>query len=281
MAGQTPERAGRRRRLFARIRTERANMTTHMIDTNFSLANKVALITGGAAGIGRAIAELFGQKGAKLVLVDKRETVSAVADEFTAKGVESLGISTDITVRANIERSVEEAIKRFGSIDILVNNAGVVLLAPAEELTDEAWDVTMAVNLKAPYMISQIVGRQMIAQRSGKIISMASQAGLVALDKHLAYCASKAAIISLTKVLAYEWGRYNINVNSISPTVVLTELGRKAWAGDVGDAFKAKIPLGRFAYPEEIAAAALFLASNASDMISGENLVIDGGYTIQ
>jgi NAD(P)-dependent dehydrogenase (short-subunit alcohol dehydrogenase family) len=252
-----------------------------MIDTNFSLANKVALITGGAAGIGRAIAELFGQKGAKLVLVDKSETVSAVANEFTANGVESLGISTDITVRANIERCVEESIKRFGSIDILVNNAGVVLLAPAEELTDEAWDITMAVNLKAPYMISQIVGRQMIAQKSGKIISMASQAGLVALDKHLAYCASKAAIISLTKVLAYEWGRYNINVNSISPTVVLTELGKKAWAGDVGEAFKAKIPLGRFAYPEEIAAAALFLASNASDMISGENLVIDGGYTIQ
>ena len=103
----------------------------------------------------------------------------------------------------------------------------------------------------------------------------------VAFDQHLAYCASKAAIISLTKVLAYEWGRYNINVNSISPTVVLTELGRKAWAGDVGEAFKAKIPIGRFAYPKEIAAAALFLVSNAADMISGENLVVDGGYTIQ
>jgi NAD(P)-dependent dehydrogenase (short-subunit alcohol dehydrogenase family) len=256
-------------------------MTAPKIDTNFSLANKVALITGGAAGIGRAIAEVFGQKGAKLVLVDKSEAVGAVADEFTAKGVEALGIATDITVRSNIEQFVEEASKRFGTIDILVNNAGVVLLAPAEDLTDEAWDVTMAVNLKAPYMISQIVGRKMIAQRSGKIISMASQAGLVALDQHLAYCASKAAIISLTKVLAYEWGRYNINVNSISPTVVLTELGKKAWAGEVGEAFKAKIPLGRFAYPEEIAAAALFLASSAADMISGENLVIDGGYTIQ
>ncbi len=256
-------------------------MTDQKIDTNFALKNKVAIITGGAAGIGRAIAELFGQKGAKLVLVDKNEAVRAVADEFAAKGIESLGIAADITNRENIEQFVEEANDRFGSIDILVNNAGVVLLAPAEELSDEAWDVTMAVNLKAPYMISQIVGRKMIAQRSGKIISMASQAGLVALDQHLAYCASKAAIISLTKVLAYEWGRYHINVNSISPTVVLTELGRKAWAGDVGEAFKAKIPVGRFAYPEEIAAAALFLASNAADMISGENLVIDGGYTIQ
>jgi NAD(P)-dependent dehydrogenase (short-subunit alcohol dehydrogenase family) len=256
-------------------------MTNHKIDPNFSLADKVAVITGGAAGIGRAIADLFGQKGAKLVLVDKSESVRDVAAEFSTNGIESLGLATDITIRANIEQFVEEASSRFGSIDILVNNAGVVLLAPAEDLTDQAWDVTMAVNLKAPYMISQVVGRKMIAQRSGKIINLASQAGLVALDQHLAYCASKAAIISLTKVLAYEWGRYQINVNSISPTVVLTELGKKAWAGEVGEAFKAKIPIGRFAYPEEIAAAALFLASNAADMISGENLVVDGGYTIQ
>ena len=256
-------------------------MTNHKIDPNFSLANKVALITGGAAGIGRAIADLFGQKGAKLVLVDKSDSVRDVASELSANGIDSLGLAADITIRTNIEQVVEEASSRFGSLDILVNNAGVVLLAPAEELTDEAWDVTMAVNLKAPYMISQIVGRKMIAQRSGKIINLASQAGLVALDQHLAYCASKAAIISLTKVLAYEWGRYKINVNSISPTVVLTELGKKAWAGEIGEAFKAKIPLGRFAYPEEIAAAALFLASDAADMISGENLVVDGGYTIQ
>jgi glycerol dehydrogenase len=201
--------------------------------------------------------------------------------EFSNNGVEALGIATDITVRENIERFVTEAGDRFGTIDILVNNAGVVLLAPAEELSDEAWDATMSVNLRAPLMISQIVGRKMIAQKAGKIINLASQAGIVALDKHLAYCASKAAIISLTKVLAFEWGRYNINVNSISPTVVLTELGKKAWAGPVGDAFKEKIPVGRFAYPEEIDAAVLFLASNAADMISGENLVIDGGYTIQ
>jgi NAD(P)-dependent dehydrogenase (short-subunit alcohol dehydrogenase family) len=256
-------------------------MTFQGIDKNFSLTNKVALITGGAAGIGRAIADLFGEKGAKLVLIDKSEAVNTVETEFSSKGVEALGIATDITVRGNVEEFVKQASDRFGTIDILVNNAGVVLLAPAETLTDEAWDITMDVNLKAPFVISQIVGRKMIEQKSGKIINLASQAGIVALDKHLAYCASKAAIISLTKVLAYEWGRYNINVNSISPTVVLTELGKKAWAGPVGDAFKEKIPIGRFAYPEEIAAAALFLASNAADMISGENLVIDGGYTIQ
>jgi NAD(P)-dependent dehydrogenase (short-subunit alcohol dehydrogenase family) len=256
-------------------------MTFQGIDKNFSLANKVALITGGAAGIGKAIAELYGEKGAKLVLVDKSEAVSDTEKELSGRGIETLGIATDITVRENIERCVAQATDRFDTIDILVNNAGVVILAPAEELTDQAWDVTMSVNLKAPFMVTQIVGRKMIGQKSGKIVNLASQAGIVALDKHLAYCASKAAIISFTKVLAYEWGRYNINVNSISPTVVLTELGKKAWAGEVGEAFKAKIPIGRFAYPEEIAAAALFLASNAADMISGENLVVDGGYTIQ
>ena len=167
------------------------------------------MITGGAAEIGRAIADLFAEKGAKLVLVDKSESVRELEVErnFSGKGTESLGLAADITIRANIEQFVEEASSRFGSgTDILVNNAGVVLLAAAEELTDQAWDVTMAANLEAPYMISHIVGRKMIAQRSGKIVNSGVQAGLVALDQHLAYCASKAAIISLTKVLAYEWG---------------------------------------------------------------------------
>ena len=140
----------------------------------------------------------------------------------------------------------------------------------------------MAVNLKAVYLLSQVVGRRMIARgEGGKIVNLASQAGLIALDRHLAYCASKAGVISLTKVLALEWGKHGINVNSISPTVVLTELGKKAWAGEVGEAMKKKIPFGRFAQPEEIAACALFLASGAADMVHGENLVIDGGYTVQ
>jgi NAD(P)-dependent dehydrogenase (short-subunit alcohol dehydrogenase family) len=140
----------------------------------------------------------------------------------------------------------------------------------------------MAVNLKAVFMLSQAVGKKMIASgNGGKIINMASQAGLVALDNHVAYCASKAAVISITKTLAMEWGQFNIKVNSISPTVILTELGKKAWAGEVGENMKKLIPAGRFGYPEEVAAAAVFLASEAADLITGENLVIDGGYTIK
>jgi NAD(P)-dependent dehydrogenase (short-subunit alcohol dehydrogenase family) len=176
---------------------------------------------------------------------------------------------------------VEEALKTFGKIDILVNNAGIALLDDAENLSEEYWDKTMAVNLKAPFLLSQLVGREMVRRRSGKIINIASQAGIVALDRHVAYCVSRAGLISMTKVLALEWGEFGINVNAIAPTVVPTELGEKAWAGEVGEAMKRRVPLRRFALPEEVAAAALFLASDVANMITGETLVVGGGYTIQ
>jgi NAD(P)-dependent dehydrogenase (short-subunit alcohol dehydrogenase family) len=162
-----------------------------------------------------------------------------------------------------------------------VNNAGVAYLDDAENLSEEYWDKTMAVNLKAPFLLAQAVGRVMIQKKRGKIINIASQAGVIALDKHVAYCASKAGLIGMAKVLALEWAEFGINVNAIAPTVILTELGKKAWAGEVGEAMKKKIPLRRFGYPEEVAAAALYLASPASDLVTGETLVIDGGYTIQ
>lgn len=140
----------------------------------------------------------------------------------------------------------------------------------------------MELNLKASFLVAQVAGNAMIQQgRGGKIVNIASQASIVALDKHVAYCASKAAIVSMTQVLAMEWAPHKINVNAISPTVILTELGKKAWAGEVGEAMKKQIPIGRFGYPEEVAASALFLASDAANLITGENLVIDGGYTIQ
>ena len=187
----------------------------------------------------------------------------------------------DLTSREGVERSVNAAMEAFGRVDILVNSAGVVFLDDAENISEDYWDTTMAVNLKAVFMLSQAVGRKMIAAGGGKIVNMASQAGVVALDNHVAYCTSKAGVIMMTKTLAMEWGRFDINVNAISPTVILTELGKKAWAGDVGEQFKKQIPAGRFGYPEEVAAVALFLASDAANLITGENIVMDGGYTIQ
>jgi len=150
----------------------------------------------------------------------------------------------------------------------------------AESLEEEAWDLIMDVDLKAPFILSQIVGKKMIEQNGGRIINIASQAGVVALNKHIAYGTAKAGLILMTKVLALEWGKYNIRANCISPTVILTEMGKKAWAGEVGENFKKLIPIKRFGYPEEVAACAVYLASEAADLINGENLIIDGGYTI-
>ena len=154
------------------------------------------------------------------------------------------------------------------------------MLAPAEELSLEAWDKTIAINLKGTFLVCQAVGRHMLAAGGGAIVNMASQAATVALDQHVAYCASKFGVVGVSKVLAAEWGGRGVRVNTISPTVVLTELGRKAWDGPRGDALKELIPMGRFAYPNEIAAAAVFLASDAAGMITGADLLIDGGYTI-
>jgi 2-deoxy-D-gluconate 3-dehydrogenase len=245
------------------------------------LIDKVALITGAAQGIGKAIALLFAEKGADLALVDMKDEVLSVAQEAERLGRKALPIVADLANFSSLPGVVDKVLDVFGRIDILVNNAGVALLDDAENLQESAWDKTMNINLKAPFILSQLVGRAMIKRHAGKIINIASQAGIVALDKHVAYCVSKAGLISMTKVLALEWGEYGINVNAIAPTVVLTEMGEKVWAGEVGEVMKKKIPLKRFALPWEIAAAALFLASDASNMITGETLVVDGGYTIQ
>lgn len=251
-------------------------------DKNFGLDGKVALITGAAQGIGKAIAELFAEKGASVVLIDLQDEVKQLAVELTSKGATTLALTGDLTSTHEIHRFVEEAVKRFGKIDILVNNAGVALLEEAESLSEDYWDKTMAVNLKAPFILAQRVAREMIDRKSGgKIVNLASQAAVVALERHIAYCSSKAAIVSMTKVLAVEWAKYNITVNAVSPTVILTELGKMAWAGDVGEAMKKKIPAGRFGHPDEVAAAVLYLCSDAASLVTGANLLIDGGYTAQ
>ena len=256
------------------------NMEYTGFDLDFSLKGKTAIVTGAAQGIGRAIAELFAKKGADLVLADLQAATetAAVVEECGCKAVV---VKADLTKNDDIDRVVAAAMDTFGKIDILSNTAGVVFLDDAENLSDHMWDTTMAFNLTAVFKMAHAVGRKMIASGGGKIINMASQAALVALDNQVAYCASKAAVVAVTKNLAMEWGQFNIQVNAISPTVILTELGRKAWAGEVGEAMKKLIPAGRFGYPEEVAAAALFLASDAANLITGANLVIDGGYTIK
>ncbi len=250
-------------------------------DRDFNLTDKVALITGGAAGIGKAIGALYAAKGANLILADLSPNLPEAAKGIQSDPGRIEFVVGDITKAGDRERLVQTGIRKFGKIDILVNNAGVALLEPALEVGESNWDKTLDLNLKAAFFLSQLVATEMIRTGGGKIVSIGSQAGMIALERHVAYMASKAAIIGITKVLAVEWAKYNIQVNAISPTVTLTELGKKAWAGEVGEEFKRRLPAGRFADPDEIAACALFLASNATDMITGSNLVIDGGYTIQ
>lgn len=251
-------------------------------DENFSLDGKNALVTGAGNGIGRAIALMFARKGANVVSVDlDGGACGKTAAEIAEIGRKSAALAADLTRNEELRSAVLQGVAALGHIDILVNSAGVALLDDAEALSEAYWNKTMALNLGATFFMSQEVGRHMIARKRGKIINLASQAALVSLDRHVAYNSSKAGVIAMTKVLACEWAEFGIQVNAISPTVILTELGKKAWAGEVGEAMKKKIPAGRFGYPEEVAAAAVYLASDAANLVTGSNLVIDGGYTIQ
>jgi D-threitol dehydrogenase (NAD+) len=246
--------------------------------SSLNLEGAVALVTGGASGIGLAISKLFCANGGQVAILDvKGQSARQAAAEL---GPSCTGVECDVTDPGSVTEAVNEVVGALGTIDILVNNAGVVSLAPAEDLTLEAWDSTLAVNLKGVFLMSQAVGKHMLEVGRGKIINLASQAATVALQGHAAYCASKAGVLGLTRVLAYEWAPRGVTVNAISPTVVMTDLGRKAWSGDKGEAMKALIPTGRFAEPEEVAGVALFLASGMSGMINGADVAVDGGYTI-
>lgn len=252
------------------------------MNRDLSLEGKKTLITGAAKGIGKSIATVFAELGADLILVDiDRSLLETTTGQIKKIGHRVHPVVADLTNLKDIENLVGEGLRALGGVDVLVNNAGVAFLNPAERLTEEQWDKTLAVNLKALYFCSQFVGRHMIKEKSGSIINIASQAAVVALEDHIAYCASKAGVIAVTKVLALEWGKYNINVNAIAPTIIMTEMGKKAWAGKKGERMLERIPLRRFGQPKDVAYTAAFLASDISNMITGTTIMLDGGYTIQ
>lgn len=219
----------------------------------------------------------FAASGARLAVLDvQAEKAAQVA---AACKSQSRGFFCDVSIPNSVLTTVDEVMAEFGRVDVLVNCAGVAVIEPAVDLSLEAWESTLNINLKGTFLLCQSVGRYMLAAGRGRIINIASQAASVGLEGHAAYCASKAGLLGLTRVLAVEWGSRGVTVNTISPTVVLTELGRSVWAGEKGEAFKRLIPSGRFAYPDEIAATALFLASEAASMINGTDILVDGGYT--
>ena len=249
------------------------------MDLTFDLTGKVAIVTGGGSGIGKCSAQLLHEKGAKVILVDVCDNLNDIAKEI---GENAVALPLDITNVEQVRASVDDVEKTFGSVDILLNIAGLGHGANAEDVEESDWDRVMNVNLKGSFFMAQAVGRKMIASgKGGKIVNMASQAALIGLDKHALYGATKAGIVNLTKVMANEWGKYDINVNAIAPTVVLTPMAAAYWKGKIAEEFLKNVPVGRFAQPEEVAAIVLYLSSPASDMLTGETIVIDGGFSIR
>jgi NAD(P)-dependent dehydrogenase (short-subunit alcohol dehydrogenase family) len=258
-----------------------ATMTSPDPNVAGRLDGRVALVTGAARGIGAATARALAGAGAAIAAVDLLNDVEAFAASLRGEGHQAHAIVADLVDTEACTRAVGEALERFGQLDILVNSACVVRLAPAESLSDDDWDLTMNVNLRAPFMLARAAFGALSRSRAARIVNISSQAAVVGIDAHAAYCTSKAGIVGLTKVLAIEWAKHGITCNAVGPTVVLTELGKQAWAGEKGEEMKTKIPVGRFATPEEIAASVVFLASDAAAMINGHLLIVDGGFTAQ
>lgn len=251
-------------------------MVTHS-NTAYDFSDTVVVITGAAAGIGHKTAEMFAEAGATLALMDLSPSVATVASSF---GPKHHGWAVDITDAARVASVAKEITERFGRVDVLVNNAGIGPLAPAEDFPLATWDKTIAVNLTGPFLVARAFASDMLARKRGRVINLASQAAVIGIEGHLAYCASKAGIIGMTNCMALEWAPRGVTVNAISPTVVETELGLSGWAGETGERARATIPTRRFAKPAEISAAIMYLASGEAAMINGANLMIDGGYTI-
>ena len=249
--------------------------------SEFDLSGKVAVVTGAARGLGLHFALGLAKYGADLVVCDilARELEDA-KDEIEKLGHRVLIQHTDVTNLGQIDGMVEETMKTFGHIDILVNNAAVNNPQRAEDVTEEAWDKIMEVNLKGVFFTAQRVGRVMIQQKKGKIINVASQAGIVGVPGRSAYGSSKGGVITLTKVLAIEWAKHNINVNVIAPTFTETPLSRPHLADeDFRKHVLDNIPLGRIAQPRDLVGGVIYLASESSNMVTGHVLLVDGGWT--
>jgi len=248
----------------------------------FDLNGKVAVVTGGAGGIGKALALGLADAGADVVVTSRGiDKLEEVAKQIQAKGRKSLAISADVTNAKSVEDMVENVLKVFTRVDILVNGAGVAIRKPADSFPIDEWQTVMDVNARGTFLCCQAVGRVMIKQENGKIVNISSVRGRYGLPAgYAAYCASKGAVDTLTRTLACEWAKYNVLVNAIAPTVVETELTKELLADvEYAKTMKARIPMGRWAFTEDLVGPCVFFASDASNFVTGQVLYIDGGVT--
>jgi NAD(P)-dependent dehydrogenase (short-subunit alcohol dehydrogenase family) len=247
------------------------------------LQGRRAVVTGAGKGIGRAICLELARAGADVFATSRTaEELASLGEDVTALGVRYASWTVDLRDSGAPHQLARRAEAQLGPIDVLINNAGLAMNAPAERVTEEEWDTTLSVNLKSAFFCAQAVGRAMLERGRGRIVNVTSSAAVVAIEEHAAYCASKAGLGMLTKVLALEWGPRGVAVNAVAPTVTLTPLGQRVWGDPAkGGPMLAKIPLGRFALPNEVASVVVFLASDLAAMINGETVLVDGGLTVQ
>ena len=249
----------------------------------FQLENKIAIVTGSTKGLGKGMAMQLAKYGASIVVVSRNQSeCDTVAHEISKLGVKTLPIAADLVKSEDIQKLTEKTLEYFGRIDILVNNAGTSITKKAEDLTIDDWDRVIDLNLKNVFFCAQSVGKVMIQQKSGKIINIASTLGLVAEKLVLPYCVSKGGVIQMTRALGLEWAKHNIQVNAICPGYVITDINKEILEDErVSKHLLSKIVMKRFGEIDEISGAAVFLASKASDYMTGQTITIDGGWTAQ
>ncbi|MGD0280704.1 MAG: 3-oxoacyl-ACP reductase family protein [Smithella sp.] len=249
---------------------------------NFKVVDEVAIVTGGSKGLGRAMAFGLAECGAKVVVASR--TVSLIqqtANEIIKKGGQAIAVPVDVKNPQSIEQMAAQVMNRYGRVDILINNAGIAPMKKTMETDIEDWNDVLNTNLKSAFLTSKIIARGMIKQRKGKIINIGSVLGNMASNVAMPYCVSKAGIAQMARALALEWAPFGINVNCIAPGFFETEMTAEQREDESHMKFlKYKIPFKRLGRPDEIVGAALFLASRASDYMTGAVLYIDGGYSI-
>lgn len=252
------------------------------ISSLFDLSGRTAVVTGAGRGIGKEIALLLAKAGANVALIARSlKELEQVADEIESIGSKALPLSFDLTRTAGIPEVFDNVQAHFGRLDILVNNAGINIPKPALEVTEEDWDKVMDINLKSVFFCCQAAAKHMISGGRGKIVNISSQMAHVGYFNRSVYCASKGGLLQLTRALAIEWAAHPIHVNCIAPTFIETSLTRPMFQDERFYAeVLSRIPLGRIADPDDLYGAVLYLCSDASNMVTGQSLIVDGGWTV-